>query len=192
MDTRRPSRAPDSLADHPIQGGLPSSLTVPTLYQQQHTGDFSQSIPLPTQAQIASGGVGTTYVSPTNGCAIIAASVADPTLSQTTGCVYDPNPASPGYLRNPIASNVIPAGFINQAATFSSGASSYNALQATFERRFKNGLGFSANTTYARLLDDAPNVNGQSGNGVGQILGQAFRDYGNGRSRSSFARSGYR
>jgi hypothetical protein len=66
------------------------------------------------------------------------------------------------------------------ATTFSSGASSYNSLQATFERRFKNGLAFSANTTYAHLLDDAPNVNGQSGNGVGQILGQAYRDYGNG------------
>jgi hypothetical protein len=66
------------------------------------------------------------------------------------------------------------------ATTFSSGASSYHSLQATFERRFKNGLGFSANTTYAHLLDDAPNVNGQGGNGVGQILGQSFRDYGNG------------
>jgi hypothetical protein len=64
--------------------------------------------------------------------------------------------------------------------TFSSGASSYHSLQATFERRFKNGLGFSANTTYAHLLDNAPNVNGQSGNGVGQVLGQSYRDYGNG------------
>ena len=71
-------------------------------------------------------------------------------------------------------------GVTTVSETFSSGASSYNALQATFDRRFKNGLGFSANTTYARLLDDAPNVNGQSGNGVGQVLGQAYRDYGNG------------
>jgi hypothetical protein len=66
------------------------------------------------------------------------------------------------------------------STTYSEGASNYNSLQATFERRFKNGLGFSANTTWARLLDDAPNVNGQGGNGVGQILGQSYRDYGNG------------
>ena len=65
--------------------------------------------------------------------------------------------------------------------TFSEGASSYHSLQATFERRFKSGLGFSANTTYAHLLDNAPNVNGQSGNGVGQVLATAnYADYGNG------------
>ena len=65
--------------------------------------------------------------------------------------------------------------------TFSSGASSYHSLQATFERRFSNGLGFNVNTTWAHLLDNAPNVNGQSGNGVGQVLGtQNFDDYGNG------------
>ncbi len=75
--------------------------------------------------------------------------------------------------------NTLP-GVTTISETFSSGASSYNSLQATFERRFKNGLGFSANTTYAHLLDNAPNVNGQSGNGVGQVLGQSYRDYGNG------------
>jgi hypothetical protein len=65
--------------------------------------------------------------------------------------------------------------------TNSEGASSYHSLQATFERRFSNGLGFNANTTYAHLLDDAPNINGQSGNGVGQILAtQSTDDYGNG------------
>ncbi|MEO6802725.1 MAG: TonB-dependent receptor, partial [Granulicella sp.] len=71
-------------------------------------------------------------------------------------------------------------GITTISETFSEGASSYHAVQATFERRFHNGLGFSANTTYSHLLDDAPNVNGQGGNGVGQILGQAYRDYGNG------------
>ena len=65
--------------------------------------------------------------------------------------------------------------------TFSTGASSYHSLQATFERRFSNGLGFSANTTWAHLLDNAPNINGQSGNGVGQVLAtQNYDDYGNG------------
>ena len=65
--------------------------------------------------------------------------------------------------------------------TTTEGASSYHSLQAIFERRFHNGLGFSANTTYARLLDDAPNINGQSGNGTGQILSSyGTDDYGNG------------
>jgi hypothetical protein len=65
--------------------------------------------------------------------------------------------------------------------TLSAGASSYHSLQATFERRFSNGLGFAVNTTWAHLLDNAPNVNGQNGNGVGQILTtQNVDDYGNG------------
>jgi Carboxypeptidase regulatory-like domain/TonB dependent receptor len=75
-----------------IKGGLPSALTVPTLYEQQHPGDFSDAIPA---------------------CAVIAPSVADPTLTQTTGCVYDPDPTSPGYLRNPLPGNKIPAAFID-------------------------------------------------------------------------------
>jgi len=65
--------------------------------------------------------------------------------------------------------------------TSSTGASSYHSLQASFERRFANGLGFNVNTTWAHLLDNAPNINNQSGNGVGQILSdQNFADYGNG------------
>ena len=54
------------------------------------------------------------------------------------------------------------------AETFSTGASSYHSLQATFERRFHNGLGFSAASTWAHLLDNAPNsLTVRSGNGVG-------------------------
>ena len=65
--------------------------------------------------------------------------------------------------------------------TFSTGSSSYHSLQAVFERRFANGLGFNVNTTWAHLLDNAPNINGQSGNGVGQnLLTQNYDDYGNG------------
>ena len=72
-------------------------------------------------------------------------------------------------------------GVTTVAETFSAGASSYNSMQASFERRYHNGLGFSATSTLAHLLDNAPNVNGQSGNGVGQVLAdQHFADYGNG------------
>lgn len=72
-------------------------------------------------------------------------------------------------------------GITTVSQTLSSGASSYHSLQATFERRFSHGLGFSASSTWAHLLDNAPNVNGQSGNGVGQILtSQNSDDYGNG------------
>lgn len=77
-----------------IKGGLPSNLTVPSAYELAHPGDFSDAIP-------------------SSGCATIAATVVDPTQSHTTGCVYDPNPASPGYLRNPIAGNVVPGSYID-------------------------------------------------------------------------------
>ncbi|HEY0264665.1 MAG TPA: TonB-dependent receptor [Granulicella sp.] len=89
-----------------IQGSAPSTLTVPTLYEEQHPGDFSDSIP-----------AGCT---PSNA---IAASVSDPTQNQINGCAYDPDPthtaASPGpngsiYLRTPLPNNIIPAQFIDQ------------------------------------------------------------------------------
>jgi hypothetical protein len=49
----------------------------------------------------------------------------------------------------------------------SSGYSNYQALQATFARRFSRGLGFNANYTWANQIDDSPNYSvGASGNGV--------------------------
>jgi hypothetical protein len=97
-----------------IRGGLPSSLTVPTLYQQQHPGDFSQSIPAGSITQIDGS---------KSNCAIIAATVSDPTQSQTNGCVYDPDPThvtgvngyagASQYLRTPIPSNIIPTAFVD-------------------------------------------------------------------------------
>ncbi|WP_263409448.1 TonB-dependent receptor [Terriglobus tenax] len=77
-----------------IKGGLPSSLTVPTAFQQANPGNFSDAIPA-------------------SGCATIAATVTDPTQNHTTGCVYDPNPASPTYLRAPVAGNIIPSSYID-------------------------------------------------------------------------------
>jgi hypothetical protein len=62
----------------------------------------------------------------------------------------------------------------------SNGASNYNALQATFERHFANGLGFNLNTTWAHGLDNMlqPSLNPLGG---GQILSTAhIDDYGNG------------
>lgn len=91
-----------------IKGGLPSSLAVPTLFQQNTPGNFSDKIPVPTAQQIATGTPGRTYVSATNGCAIIDTSVVDPTQSQTTGCVYDPT-----NLRQPITSNILPSSYID-------------------------------------------------------------------------------
>jgi hypothetical protein len=65
--------------------------------------------------------------------------------------------------------------------TLSARASSYRSLQASLERRFSNGLGFKVNTTWSHLLDNAPNINNQNGNGVGQIPAtQNYTDYGNG------------
>jgi len=74
-----------------IQGSAPSNLIVPTLYEEQHPGDFSDVIP--ATCKTATG--------------------ADPTTTQTTGCVYDPNPANAGYLTAPLAGNVVPSTFID-------------------------------------------------------------------------------
>jgi outer membrane receptor protein involved in Fe transport len=73
-----------------IQGTAPSNLTVPTLYEQQNPGDFSDVIPT---------------------CK--AASGTDPSTTQTTGCVYDPDPTSSGYLKTPLSGNKIPTAFID-------------------------------------------------------------------------------
>jgi hypothetical protein len=62
------------------------------------------------------------------------------------------------------------------------GASSYNALQLSFERRTKNGLTLSGNYVLAHGLDDAPTNSGTqgSGDGFGAIPSQASTlDYGN-------------
>ena len=77
-----------------IRGGLPTSLTVPTAFEAANPGNFSDAIP-------------------TGGCATIAATITDPTQSQTTGCVYDPNPADAGYQRTPLANNILPTAYID-------------------------------------------------------------------------------
>ena len=62
---------------------------------------------------------------------------------------------------------------------YSTGASSYHALQATLDRRFVNGLGYSVNTTWAHNLD---NVTQLDTNNVGnaQVLATSHSDdYGN-------------
>src|SRR6185437_800360 len=62
-----------------------------------------------------------------------------------------------------------------------SGASSYHALQASLDRRFSNGLGFNANTTWAHLLDNSnESISGGAG-GNHQVNETAhIDDYGNG------------
>jgi hypothetical protein len=64
----------------------------------------------------------------------------------------------------------------------SSGASNYHALQASLERRFTNGLGFNANTTWSHLLDNSgESISGGYNDGFHQVNQTAHRDdYGNG------------
>jgi hypothetical protein len=69
-----------------VQGLTPSNSVVPSLYEEQHPGDFSDAIPK-------------------TGC---GGNQPDPTL-QITGCAYDPN-------GNPYANNVIPTGAIDSVA----------------------------------------------------------------------------
>jgi len=65
---------------------------------------------------------------------------------------------------------------------YSNSASNYNALQASFERRFTNGLGFGANTTWAHNLDNFTTLSGagQYGEGTAQVLAtHSTDDYSN-------------
>ncbi len=63
---------------------------------------------------------------------------------------------------------------------FSNGASKYSSLQASFERRFSQGIGFNANTTWAHNLDNVSTISGGGGGGNGQVLRtRALDDYGN-------------
>jgi hypothetical protein len=62
----------------------------------------------------------------------------------------------------------------------SDGASNYNALQATLERRFNSGLSYMVNTTWAHALDNAlqPSL---PVSGIGQVIATSHSDdYGNG------------
>jgi hypothetical protein len=62
----------------------------------------------------------------------------------------------------------------------SNGGSSYNALQASFERRPKNGLTIGGNYTYSHNLDDAVTTSLNGTGGYGVIPSQiAIIDYGN-------------
>ena len=137
-----------------IRGGLPSPLNVPTAFQEANPGNFSDAIPAPTAAQVASGGAGITYVSPTNGCAIVGATlanpagtVADPTQSQTTGCVYDPDPTHAGYQRNPIPSNIVPASFVDPAGL------QYFKLYPTPNSGTNQYVGVRNNAQYSTVYD---------------------------------------
>ena len=59
--------------------------------------------------------------------------------------------------------------------SFSNGMSSYHSLQAVLERRFSNGFGFNANTTWAHNIDDFIGISGGAG-GNGQVLATQLKD----------------
>lgn len=62
----------------------------------------------------------------------------------------------------------------------SGGASSYHSLQASVERRFSKGFGYSANYTRAQNLDNTSTLSGGGGGGNNQVLATLhLDDYGN-------------
>lgn len=75
-----------------IQGSAPSTLVVPSAFEQANPGNFSDL--------------------PHSTCA--TATGPDPTQTQTSNCVYDPNPADAGYLTAPVPGNIIPSGFLDK------------------------------------------------------------------------------
>lgn len=104
-----------------------------------------------------------------------APNVDQPLPPQQGGCgvttaIKVPSPCQPYYAQLPLVSSI-------QLLT-DDGSSNYNALQANFNRRYKNGLSLGANYTYARGL---ANVGGPGGNFGGEnIVPQwLWYDYGN-------------
>lgn len=62
----------------------------------------------------------------------------------------------------------------------SDGASTYNALQVSLERRFTRGLGYNASFTHAHNLDNVSSISGGGGGGNSQVLAtKNVDDYGN-------------
>jgi hypothetical protein len=62
----------------------------------------------------------------------------------------------------------------------SNGESAYHALEATFERRTRNGLTYYASYTWAHGLDDAPNFAQNGSSGFGNVPSEVSTlDYGN-------------
>ena len=83
--------------------------------------------------------------------------MADPTQSQTTDCVYDPDPThitglngysgSSIYLRTPVPGNIIPAGFIDPAGL------SYFKLYPAPNSGKTNYVGVRNNVQYSTMYD---------------------------------------
>ena len=62
----------------------------------------------------------------------------------------------------------------------SDGASSYNAVQVSVDRRFAGGLGYNVNYTHAQNLDNVATISGGGGGGLDQVLAtHSSDDYGN-------------
>jgi hypothetical protein len=57
------------------------------------------------------------------------------------------------------------------------GVSNYNALQVQFQRRYRSGLAFTSNYTFARSLSDVGGTGGAC-TGCGQVWNNFGRDYG--------------
>jgi hypothetical protein len=62
---------------------------------------------------------------------------------------------------------------------FTSGTSSYHALQASFERRLQNGLTFNVNYTWAHDIDDVTGLSNENGDGTDVLPSNLALDRGN-------------
>ena len=82
-----------------------------------------------------------------------------------------PSPCQPFYAQTPLVS------FIQYLT--SNGISNYNALQATFQRRYRAGLTFAANYTYARAQSDMGEGARTACFGCGLWNANPSYDYGN-------------
>jgi hypothetical protein len=109
-------------------------------------------------------------------------------VPETLNDINVPNPANyapgngPGQLGSqPRPTSTTLPGLGTVAYYQDEGASSYNALQATFQRRYANGLSFQGNYTWAHALDDATGISneGQEGWGNADPFNVAGTEYSN-------------
>ncbi len=95
----------------------------------------------------------------------------------TATAISLPNPCQPYYSKLPLTSSI--------QLLKTDGISNYNAFQAQFTRRYKAGLTFAGNFTWAKALADASGPGGACG-GCAQVLNDMGRDYGRSEYMSKY------
>jgi hypothetical protein len=154
--SNRPQRVQDGLApipnldfrvvaDNPVGGMLAVDPNFKSGYSEQFNFQLQQELPKDTVLKIG-------YVG---------------NLGRRLDTSYDfnqpePGPGAPGPRRPLIG---LAPGVVGATYNVSDGLSAYHSLQASFERRFRNGVGFLTAYTWSHSVDNVANAFGGADNG---------------------------